>query len=396
VNLSVQTAPYVPVYGLGTSSVPPYGFPTPVVQTGLDAKNGPTFTKAGLSVMDPNMKTEYTNNYSLGLQSNLGRGWVGEADYIGSIGRHEYSDTEVNRFNGDLIQNKGQLTRLNTSFGGIAYAQANLNSNYSGVTAALRNLGWHGLTTQLAYTFGKALDQASNAGATGTATQGGDLNIVDPNNTRAEYGRADFDVRHRVSLSLLYELPSPGSQERFVHTLLAGWEIGDITILQSGLPLSVFCSAAFSPVITGTTVTGNTGCDYNADGFNYDRPNVAADANAARGISRKQYLSGMFNCATQLCGNIFSAPALGQEGTLGRNTFQNPGYADSDFSLIKNTHAELFKRDINVQLRAEGLNIFNRDNLNFVSGDIANATTFGKATSSVSPREFQFGARVIF
>jgi hypothetical protein len=401
VNLSTQTPPFVPVYGLGASATAPFNFPAPVVQVGVDAKGGPTFTKAGLQVIDPHLKTEYSENYSLGLQGNLGRSWIAELNYVGSVGRNQYESTEVNRFNGDLIQNKGNLTRLNTSFGGIEYAQGNFSSSYNGMTAAIRNRDIHGLNTQIAYTLGKALDQASTAGGTGTAINGNDLNIVDPTNPAAEHARADFDVRQQLSISLLYELPGSRLGNGLLRGVLGGWEVADITILQSGLPLSVFCSRQFQ---FGTNANGSTnfsknvGCDYNADGFNYDRPNSPVSGNTLRGITRKQYLAGIFPCAVggSLCSNVFSAPALGQEGTLGRNTYQNPGYANSDVSLLKNTRFAAYGRDgLNFQFRAEALNIFNRTNLGFAHGDI-NGSNFGQSTSANPSRRFQFGARVIF
>jgi hypothetical protein len=69
-----------------------------------------------------------------------------------------------------------------------------------------------------------------------------------------------------------------------------------VTILQSGNPFTVSNTAAFAPVCSsgspqkgicpaGTTVVGNTGGDYNADGDNYDFPNVTA---AAHGVSKSR------------------------------------------------------------------------------------------------------------
>ena len=383
-SLSNQTAPYVPVYGLGTSPNAPYGFPTPVVQTGLDAKNAPTFEKASLTAMDPNLHTEYTENYSLGVQGSLGANWVGELDYLGAVARHQYAQYEVNRFDGDLIQNKGKLTRLNTSFGSIQYAQSNLSSNYNGMTAAVRNRGWRGLSTQVAYTLGHSLDQASSAGA--------GLSIVDPLNLRAEYGPADFDVRNRLSVSVLYELPGAKLGNAFARTALGGWEVGDVTILQTGTPFSVYCTRQFKFATNadGTTnYNSNVGCDYNADGFGYDRPMTPAFGNTVRGASRKTFRAGLFSASA------FSAPAFGQEGNLGRNTFRNPGYADSDVSLLKNTRFSALGENVNFQFHAQGFNIFNRTNLTGVSGDL-NSGTFGRSTSTAPPRQFQFGARLIF
>ena len=184
-----------------------------------------------------------------------------------------------------------------------------------------------------------------------------------------------------------------------VRTVLGGWEVGDITILQSGTPFSVFCSRQFQfgTLANGQTdTTTNVGCDYNADGFDYDRPNAPSTGNTIRGASKQQFLKGLFPCTGSLCSNVFSAPALGQEGTLGRNTYRSPGFAGSDVSVLKNTRFSVIgKEPLNLQIRAEATNVFNRVNLSSVTGDISSGT-FGQATNTYAPRQFQFGARVVF
>ena len=48
-------------------------------------------------------------------------------------------------------------------------------------------------------------------------------------------------------------------------------------MLQSGRPFTVFCGDPFAPVRNGQgVIVGNSGCDYNADGHNYDRPDIPA------------------------------------------------------------------------------------------------------------------------
>jgi hypothetical protein len=388
--LSAQTPPYVPVYGIGTSDTPPYGFPLPTFQTGLDPKNGLIGAKAALTVMDPNMKVGYSEKWSLGFQTAIGSGWVAEANYVGAAGHHQYAQYDVNRFDGDLIQNKGVLTRLNSSFAGIQYTQGNFNSTYNAGTFAVRNRGAHGLNTQVAYTWGKTIDQSS--------TFGGSLNVVDVSHLELQRGLADFDVKQKLAISLLYQIPGLKSGLGALKVITNGWQIGDITILQGGPPFSVYCSAPFGPVFNASnSVVGNTGCDYNADGLNYDFPNVNGNGNVVQGTSRRQYITGLFACTTSRCGNIFPAPALGQNGTARRNMFRGPGYADSDLSLMKNTKVPWFagNQGASLQFRAEAFNVFNRTNLAGMIGDL-NSSQFGKATSSYSSRNLQFGLRLAF
>ena len=279
------------------------------------------------------------------------------------------------------------------------YGQANFNSDYNGGTVAIHNRGFSkGLNVQAAYTYGKALDQASSFG-TG-------LNVPDILNLKSLKGLADFDVRQRFSFSILWQLPHTHSDAKWANILLNGWQVSNITILQSGTPYSVFCNAPFSAVFNAANqVIGNTGCDFNADGFNFDFSNAAANMHQYSGLSRSQFLKGgIFNCAVNssgyvpLCPNTFPTPGLGVEGDLGRNTFIGPGFANTDLSLIKTDKIPWFvgKEGAEMQIRAEFYNAFNRVNLTNVANDLTNPATLGQATGTFPARDIQLGIRISF
>ena len=56
--------------------------------------------------------------------------------------------------------------------------------------------------------------------------------------------------------------------------------------------------------------------DWNADGTSTDRPNAPATPLPSSGYARSTYLAGF------LPAGAFTAPALGTDGTLGRNTYR--------------------------------------------------------------------------
>ncbi len=380
---SQLTPPFVPAYGLGQSDASPYQFPRPAsLRVGLDPKNGLLGGKAGLTWVDPSMRTAYTENWFFGIQHSLSHDLVLEADYIGSAGHKLYSRYDVNRFAGDLIQNNGVLTRLNTSFGAIGYAQANLNSFYSGGTFSVQKRYGHGLMLQGAYTIGKAIDQSSSFGA--------DTPTIDITNLHRNRGLANYSVSQKLAFSAVWSLPRPGFGAEWLKQALGGWQISNVTNLQSGLPFTVFCSTPFIPVRNASgRLIGNSGCDYNADGANNDVPNAPAFSGIAD-TSRTAFLNGVFRRAD------FPVPALGQEGNLGRNPYRGPGYADTDISVLKNQRVPWFKgREANLQLRADAFNAFNRVNLNQVTSDLS-SPFFGRSTSTFSARNFQFGLRFAF
>ncbi|HVX65757.1 MAG TPA: hypothetical protein VHA11_04100, partial [Bryobacteraceae bacterium] len=102
------------------------------------------------------------------------------------------------------------------------------------------------------------------------------------------------------------------------------------------------------------------------------------------------FLSGVFAASD------FPAPALGQEGDLGRNTYFGPGMAQVDLSLVRNIRIPWFvKEGANLQFRGEMYNLFNRVNLSTFDTDLSSGT-FGFATSAFTPRSVQFAARLEF
>jgi hypothetical protein len=364
-----KDTPVVPVYGLSKTTESPWRFPViPNLRVGLDPKGGLLGVPDELSNADPDMRTQYSINWSLAIQYAFARDYVIETAYIGSVGRKLYQEYDVNRFNGDLLD--GRLDRLNPNFGVIGYAQANGSSSYHGGTVSVKKRFTQGLDFQVGYTLGKAIDTASSFGR--------GLNIFDPLRLFLNRGRADFDVRHKVASSIVYDIPAP----RFLDRLLGGWQLGAITILQSGPPFSVFCNQSFQ-----------SGCDFNADGRTGDPLNTPAFGNTLSGLERSDYMSPNRIFKSE----DFPKPAPGQVGNLGRNTFPSPGFANTDFILAKKTKIPWFlgKEGANLLFRAEFFNLFNRVNLDRPVGDWF-STAFGTSTQAFGARNVQFGLKIEF
>src|SRR5439155_1002822 len=133
------------------------------------------------------------------------------------------------------------------------------SSYYNGGNVSLKKRYSVGLDMQVAYTVGKAIDYSSSFGL--------GLGIVDANNLKLNRALADFDIRQKLALSLLYETPRIHGNALF--DILSRWQLGAVTILQSGRPFVVNCNTPFSAIRDSAgNITGNSGCDYNADGFN--------------------------------------------------------------------------------------------------------------------------------
>jgi hypothetical protein len=369
--------PVQPLFALGTSDVLPYGFPYPPGLTaGVNQYGGLLTGAGGVHVVDGDIATMYLDNWFLGVQRGIGRYVVVEANYIGSRGGNMYTKRDINRFNGDLLD--GRLDRILPGFSSIGYTDATDESHYHGLALGLR-VNRTDLTFGAAYTFGEAIDRHS------TATPGGAQQPIDAHASLAQNeGPSDFDVRHKLAVSLNYTLPSPS--EGAARAILGGWQLAGVLIAQTGTPYTVFCGRGFVPVRNAAgAIVGNSGCDYNADGFNNDRPNVPAFGDAKSG-SNDDFLNGLFQAAD------FPAPGLGQIGTLGRNTFRGPRYFNVDLALVKTFQVTATS---NVQLRLEGFNVFNTVNLFNPVSDLSNPL-FGRSTQALPGRILQLSGRVAF
>jgi hypothetical protein len=303
-------------------------------------------------------------------------------------------------------------------------------SNYNGLQVTLNARNYHGLSMVAGYTYGHALD---DVGANWDFGYGSGL-PQDAHNLAAEYGTSDFDVRHRLTVSLTYAIPG----RKGYGQMLDGWEINTITTLQSPqhwgpmdegtdaagigpLPVSPPANTPIRwsfygnpqdfksqkgvgiPYFGGNNMPSNPSenpaCNTKALALDGGSPGAATESLA------------FFGCYAQ--GNsIMLPPPLGQVGNMRRNMFPDTGFRNFDFSLGKNFH---FGETMRLQFRAEFFNIFNHPNFANPYGgqngfglndpsvqpfgcgcatpDVAAANP---AVGSGGPRSIQLGAKFIF
>ena len=366
--------PVQPRFAFGTSATLPYNYPYPIgLTSGVNQYGGLLNGTAGVVTVDSNIPTMYADSWFLGVQRGLGQYVVVEANYIGSRGNNQYTRWDINRYNGDLLD--GRLDRILPGFSQINYAQAIDKSHYNGLALGAR-VTRRDLNLGFAYTLGKTTDRSSTA----TPTQRPDAYGPDDQ----DEGAGDFDIRHKFAMSVNYRIPGPSSGA--ARAILGGWQVGGVLIAQTGSPFTVFCGRGFVPVRNAAgVIVGNSGCDYNADGTNFDRPNAPSFGDSVGG-SNQDFIDGVFKASD------FPVPGLGQVGTLGRNTYYGPRYFNVDLALIKTF--KVSRTDL--QLRVESFNLFNTVNLQNPVNDLGNPL-FGRSTSAANPgRIIQVSGRLQF
>ena len=396
-----------PIFSVGMSDSYPFGFVYPTIpSTGLNSAGGITGLQSNITANNPNLKPTETYNYSVNLERSVGKNFTASAGYSGSHSNNLYTDFaghttnvyygyDINNTPGSLIQNNGKLVRLNPNFGTVRYTTNGPTLTYNAFIAEFKGRLWDHGFLNMSYTRSSSWDDAGTYPTVQSNT----------GNYSQYWGPSNWDVPNRLSLTLGYDLPKLHRDNmRALQPITNGWNISDVTILQSGTPFTVDTTAAFAPVCSsgsptsgvcpaGTTVVGNTGGDYNADGNNYDFPNVASGYSF--NTSRHSYLTGVFGAGLTAATvqSVFPLPSLGNEGNELSNRFRNPGYADSDMSLQKLTE---IREGFTFLLRFEAFNVFNRPNLGGVGTNLGSLSSFGLVTSQYNPRFFQIAGKLQF
>ncbi len=363
-------------YGLGDPKATPsqynpqgLGFPIDAAfAAGLNKQNGIIGQRLSLIGVNPNLPQPYGQNWFFGVQHSLPVGIVVEANYVGSKGTHLVEISNQNQFNGDLL-NGGVFHGYNQSFSSINMAATDDTSAYHGLTITARKALSHGLNFQTSYTWSKVITQSEQEQGTTT--------FQNQNNRNLDTALASFNVPQRLSLNTFYNVPFLSACKDWYCKAFGNWTVSAVGVFEKGLPLDVAGSGVFPSSTTVPTVT-NSG-DWNADGSTYARPNAPTTDVQTQGFSQEQYLTGIVKATS------FSVPKLGTDGTLGRNTFQAPGFARVDAALTKNFQiSERFK----LRFRWEAYNLLNHTNLNAPSGAL-NSATFGISNGSAIPRQMR-------
>jgi hypothetical protein len=402
-----------PIFVLGNSNKPPFGFTFPTIQPGLNAQGGQTGVSDAIGGINPLLKSPKSDVWSLTLERKLGSNFAASVGYNGShsynivgngnsIGNVSYG-VDINAFPGDLITQENNsptpvipsATRLNHSFGTINYADNDRHGNYDAVIFDLRG---H---------FSRAFVEASY---TRSRSQDDSLNYPDSEglNPQQYYGPSIFDAPNRFSLSFNYEFKGLGGGSGALGRLTGGWGLSGTSIVQSGYPLTAGNTNGFLGVCSSGALSNVTGCsasdpavayqagsgDYNGDGDNLDFPNAVSYHQSNK---NSDWLTGAIPKSD------FAAPTFGTEGNEKSSVFRGPNFIETNINLYKDTR---ITERVNFQFRFEVFNLFNRPNyvdftsyanidsggvdMNFPDGN------FGQATTSHEPRFWQLGGKLSF
>ena len=382
-----------PIFVLGTSNKPPFGFTFPTFTGGLNSQGGVTGANFAIGGINPLLKSPMANVWSASVVRQLTRMFAASAGYSGSHSWHIVSNgnaiglvsygVNINVLPGDLIEHESIApTRLNPSFGSITYADNDRWANYNAFWVGLKGRFSKGFV-DASYTHASAKDNA--------------LAYPTPYNLSQYYAPAIYDVPNRFSLSLNYSLKGLNDGKGVVGVMTGGWGLSGTMVYQSGYPLTAQNTNSYIPVCQNTSANAppcpsaanpavgyapNSG-DYNADGNNLDYP----DALSYHQLSgNKMWLTGAIPRSN------FAVPEFGSEGNEKPMRYRGPNFYETNANFYKNTP---ITERVNFQFRFELFNLFNRANFANVDNNIPDGN-FGAATGSHEPRFWQIGGILSF
>jgi hypothetical protein len=265
------------------------------------------------------------------------------------------------------------------------------DSNYNGLQMTLTGRNYHGLSFTAGYTYSHALGDASD--------QGTSANFPVPLNSYGNikqqmYANTDFDIRHRFTLSVNYQIPG----KKGYGQLLEGWGVNSVVLITSGLPwglsdqsddfsgTNVLSTQAqnlgeqwnffgktsdFTPVhgwtdTNGGWQAGGGGLPFFAGGGVQGAETSNATCNAKAAAIGPLAQASLSNLGCYAVGNSVLIPAAyGSYGNTKPNIWRDSGFKNMDFSVTKLfTFHERFKAEARVEI----FNILNHINFSNPSG----------------------------
>jgi outer membrane receptor protein involved in Fe transport len=232
---------------------------------------------------------------------------------------------------------------------------------------------YHGLDMALHYTLSKGWsEQGANLvgnfnSSIGDTTYNNTQDFFDPF-LESDYSPLIGEVRHRVTGTLVYEIPFLRDRRDLVGGVLGGWQMSSVVNFRSGEPLR----------ITQASGIANSRPDYNGGNQIFD--------------NWRDTLLYLDRSAYTLVPTSSTTGATIRPGNQNSSQVRGPGRRRVDLTLAKTFS---LRGSQQIQFRFESFNVFNWRQYNNPNTTVTGAT-FGQITSVASTRTGQIGLRLTF
>jgi hypothetical protein len=314
--------------------------------------------------------------------------------------------------NAGPFANNGANSYAQFGFLGNVTADPPLGSSiYHGLSVRATQHAFHGLTLDGNYTWSHAIDNSTNEFNTSALNP---RRAQDTNNLALDRSDSDLDVRHKLALTVLYDVPNlVPSKSGVLAAFVNGFSLGSTFLAQSGQPVTIQSGidANANGDTAGDRVVFNPS---GVEGIGSDVNIVCRnDASGATFLSASPLSSGG-SCGSGAHGVGYLAvdptaryivAGQGALATLGRNSFRSPGFGVWNMSVAKRIHVS---ENRYFEMRSEFYNVLNHRNFTIGNGNISSVTSIPVAIGNsqyvqaaagtgafLNPKVFSGGSRTV-
>lgn len=292
-------------------------------------------------VADRNLKLPRTYQWNMAIEQALNSSSTFSATYIGAVGRR-------------LLRRTSRLAPVSFS---ISLLDNSATSDYHAMQLQFQRRMSKGLQVLSSYSWSHSIDTFSNNSGLGST----------PANASIDRGSSDFDVRHAFSGAVSYELPGP-RQGAVARALLRNWSIDGVVTARTAVPVDLVAALGF---------VGGLQTFFRPD-LIPGLPLYLEDPFAPGG----RRFNNTIDPTRPGCKGPFCTPAVGRQGSLGRNVLRGFPMSQLDFALRREFN---LREQVRLQVRVEAFNLLNHPNFGDpgANGDQTNFVTnplFGQST----------------
>jgi hypothetical protein len=319
--------------------------------------------------LDVNMRNAYAQQWNLTIERDLGRNAGLRVSYMGTKSTKLVYGRNVNK-PAASTRPFTQAARPFPLYRNIVMRENGGNHSYNALTTELKRKWENGLSYQVAWTWAKNLTDVDETGG----VEGG-TTIEDTFNRLRERGNAQFNPRHRLISTVIWELPV-GRGKRFLSQggpldfIAGGWQLSGSFIAQSG--------EFFTPSFAGS------------DPSNTQTIGGVPDRIGNGNLSSGRTIDRWFDSSA------FAVPAVGRFGNSGRGILVGPNRQTASLGLFKSFPIgdRAFFR-----VQASFTNLFNHANFDIPASNISAPNTVGsirgiQTRDLAGPRNGLIGARI--
>ena len=313
-----------------------------------------TLPVGNITAIDPNLKSAYVEQMSLGVQRTLPQNLFVEVSGVSGLGRHLLRQPNINFPDLKAVAaNPSNSTIYYNPYPGYTSIQQYLSdatSNYYALQTFVSKRAGSVLFTG-SYTWSKALGDASGEGDNSENFQ----------NRHFNYGPTSFDRRHAFVATFTWEMPKLKNVNAILRAVAGSWQVSGVIRLQTGPYTSV----------TGQTSTTSRRADY---------------------LGGPIYAQSGQNVNNWLNKAAFAAASNGAWGNSGIDIIEAAGLQSYDLSVAK--HFRLTER-INLRLQGDFYNAPNVANFSGLNTTIT-SSAYGTMASAYPPRQIQLALKLAF